>query len=489
MKRISALLLSVMIAVGCTVFGSCGKKGTETSEGETVEGVTVDNNYVYYGDSSEGKKPIRITFVEKGYGRIWLVEIAKRFVKDNPEYVIEVDGDPNLTGSMATKLESGRNLSDIYMPVGSMWEQYVFRGFIEPIGDVYSAYADEGDEKTVGEKMSESWRAYGHISTQVYDDYFVMPWNDNVTGIVYNVGMFEQYGWKVPETTDELYALCRQILEDTDGKIKPFVYPGQIGGYFDYLGGTWWMQSSGYEGMRKFYDLESVEVFNPSVQPSLGRKESLAEFERFFTGEEATSFSMTGSMSKNHITAQVDFLRGNAAMIPNASWMEREMKDTMPENFKMALMSVPYIESAQKDESGNYIRCNYATSPDYMFIPKGASEVEGAKKFMVYMCKDEMLRLYTKYAGAPRPFDYDTDGIEGISYFTQSVLDVWSSSKRFFMYSKHPAYMKSLVQINGGYMDPYASIIYGELTATKFTNAVYLNALDNWEQWMNDANV
>lgn len=489
MKRLGALLLAAVIGVGLPgAFASCGRRVPKTSEGEYVEGVTVDKNDVYCGDSKEGKKPIKVTFVEKGYGRVWLVEIAKRFVKDNPEYLVEVDGDPNLTGSMATKLESGRNLSDIYMPVGSMWEQYVFRGFIEPIGDVYGAYAEESDTKTIGEKMSESWRAYGHITNQVYDDYFVMPWSDNVTGFVYNAGMFEQYGWEVPETTDELYALCERILADTEGKIKPFVYPGQIGGYFDFIGGTWWMQSSGYEGIREFYDFESEKVFDPSVQPSLGRKQSLAEFERFFAGD-ASRFSMTGSMSKNHITAQMDFLRGNAAMIPNASWMEREMKDTMPENFKMGLMSVPYISTAKADESGGYIRCNYATSPDYMFIPKGASEVEGAKKFLIYMCRDEMLRLYTKYAGSPRPFDYDTSGIEGLSYFTQSVLDVWNSSRKFFVYSKHPAYMKSLISLNGGYMDPYASIIYGELTATKFTNAVYLNALDNWEQWMSDANV
>lgn len=488
MKRIITFCISLVL-VACTMFAvSCKKPDTDSSEGEYVEGVTVDKDYVYYGDSRNGKKQIRITFVEKGYGRLWLVETAKYFVKANPDYYVFIDGDPNLTGSISTKLKSGRNLSDIYMPVGSMWEQYVLSGYVEPIGDVYSAKAEDSDDKTILQKMSESWQNYGKIKNDVYDDYFVMPWNDNVTGFVYNVSMFEKYGWSVPKTTDELYALCERILSDTKGAIKPFVYPGLIGGYFDFIGGTWWMQSSGYEGMREFYDFESVDVFDPSVQPSLGRKRSYVEFERFFAGD-ASRFSMSGSMSKNHITAQMDFLRGNAAMIPNASWMEREMIDTMPKDFKMAIMSVPYVSSAQKDENGNFIQCNYMTAPDYMFIPKGAKEVVGAKEFLKFMCRDDMLRLYTKYAGSPRPFDYDTDGIEGLSFFTQSVLDLWKSSRKFFIYSKHPAYIKSLISLNGGYMDPYASIIYGDLTSTKFLNAVYLNATENWDQWMEDANV
>ena len=41
-----------------------------------------------------------------------------------------------------------------------------------------------------------------------------MPYVANAAGILYNRGMFEEYGWKIPETWDEFIALCDEIQSE-----------------------------------------------------------------------------------------------------------------------------------------------------------------------------------------------------------------------------------------------------------------------------------
>lgn len=100
---------------------------------------------------------------------------------------------------MATKLESGKNLSDIFMPLNSAWENYAYQGWLEPLDDVYAEKPDGETGKTNEEKMDDVYREYSSLSTKEGTHYYIMPWNDTVTGIVYNVKMFEKYGWKFPK--------------------------------------------------------------------------------------------------------------------------------------------------------------------------------------------------------------------------------------------------------------------------------------------------
>lgn len=50
---------------------------------------------------------------------------------------------------------------------------------------------------------------------------FAVPYVANAAGILYNKDMFDQYGWKIPETWDELIALCDAIQAEG---IQPFYF-------------------------------------------------------------------------------------------------------------------------------------------------------------------------------------------------------------------------------------------------------------------------
>jgi N-acetylglucosamine transport system substrate-binding protein len=207
----------------------------------------------------------------------------------------------------------------------------------------------------------------------------------------------------------------------------------------------------------------------------------LDTFESFF-GEDARSYSLKGSASKNHLAAQISFAAGEAAMIPNGNWIETETGDSFREfNIEIRMMRVPYLSDAKKDEAGEFLPINYSATPDYMIVPAAATNKEGAKKFLAYMCRDDILKLYTEATGAPRPFDYDVEGCD-TSEFVKSCLDIWANSESWFDYSHSPMYANGYAK---KYLtvSPYVPITYGELVPALFCNQEWTRAQSQWDAW------
>ncbi len=95
-------------------------------------------------------------------------------------------------------------------------------------GDVYySYYVDAGILADISdyEGLSKINEAYLDILENLEfvptDGTFGVPYVANAAGILYNVEMFEEHGWEVPTTWDELIALCEEI--ESEG-ILPFYY-------------------------------------------------------------------------------------------------------------------------------------------------------------------------------------------------------------------------------------------------------------------------
>ncbi|MGN1053392.1 MAG: ABC transporter substrate-binding protein, partial [Candidatus Scatosoma sp.] len=320
---------------------------------------------------------------------------------------------------------------------------------------------------SVKDKLQGMYKEAGQYEKDGTSHYYVMPWTQMVTGIAYNAELFERYQLEVPATMEEFDAVCDAIIEKStaEGKrIAPFVVPGKINGYFDFLGKNWWIQASGIEGVKEFFAYDTVEVFNPDKEPTKGYARALTEFSKYFGSQKGQfdKYVLSGSMAKDAYTAQSDFINGNAAMIINANWLENEMINMVQESgFRMKLMRVPFLSDAKKDESGKYIAVNYAAEGfDFMSIPKQAKEVEGAKKFLSFMCRESQLKAFTKTTGTLRPFEYDYNSLRGeLSEFSNSVLDIYDTSAvTYFDYATGPRRYKAsrnLTQL------PYMSIVNG----------------------------
>lgn len=195
MKTLKRVIISALVFVFATgVFAGC--KGTERTVDE--RNVWVDGNKVYK-DTYEGKEIIKIDFFDTGYGKDWLYETAKDFVYENEEYALVLNADSSLVSTMPTKLETGKNLSDLYFTPHFDWEKYISQDSILPLDDVYEAKPDGEDGKTIEEKMEPSYIETNRFEQNGEEHYYVLPWTKLITGIAYNSELFERYDIEVPE--------------------------------------------------------------------------------------------------------------------------------------------------------------------------------------------------------------------------------------------------------------------------------------------------
>lgn len=418
--------------------------------------------------SERDESVLRISFAEAGYGRGWLENLKAKFEEENPGVTVELDGNPNMTANAGPKIENNRDLSDMYFLLETNWQRWATAGYLANLDDVYEAIVE--DDVTFKDKMRDGVKDFGLIN----GSYYSIPWTEGVTGIVYNAGMFEDKGWEVPETFDELVDLTEQIKSEGAG-IKPFTWPGQYAAYWNFVTYNWWAQIDGLDGIKEFYEFDSPEVYK-----SEGKLRALEAFETLIGDQ---SNSVNGVNGLIHTQSQLQFINGFAAMIPNGIWIETEMSKVTPSNFRMKMMQTPTLEGAVETKLNN------PQIGDFIVVPKNAPNVELAKKFLILMARDEQLIQFTKDTGTPRPFNYDPTQIEGLSEFSMSALEIWKESKGIYAISKNPMYFSNDVNVFPESGVPYGDIYLGDTTAEEAWTSDYNYVVRRWDEFLKNNNM
>lgn len=95
-------------------------------------------------------------------------------------------------------------------------------------GDINYSYfldADILEDVSGYEGMKDINEGYLEIAEALefvpVDGTYIVPYVANAAGILYNKDMFEEHGWQIPETWDELLALCDQIQAEG---VLPFYF-------------------------------------------------------------------------------------------------------------------------------------------------------------------------------------------------------------------------------------------------------------------------
>lgn len=416
---------------------------------------------------------LSIAFFKGGYGDEWVRQIATDFSamkkeKDDLNIAVSLEGDSQMIELIAPRLNSGTQLADIFFGDTKQWHQWASKGQLEPLDDLYATEIENGE--TLADKIDPNFAIYPKMN----GTYYVVPWNDGVTSLVYNKKMFSDYGWQVPETVEQLKTLCAKIVSDAAPDIRPFTWAGQIGGgggYWDFLTRGWWANYEGEENFKSFYKFENAEVYQQQ-----GRLKALEAFEDLCVKN--GSWAVSAIASKDHIKSQMDFVQGKAAMMPNGAWVEPEMKNSTPAGFEMAMMPLPKMTGT---ESGpNY---NYTAAQDFAIIPKQAKNKALAKEFLIFMNTEAMLQKYHKITGSPRPFKYDYDAVTGLTGFQESVRDVYKNAVNVYSCSESPLHYKGYAIEWPGPKLPFTAMITDKKTALQAFQDDYSFVSSRWPGW------
>ncbi|MEF2243677.1 MULTISPECIES: extracellular solute-binding protein [unclassified Paenibacillus] len=443
---ITAIVLVMMLAVSACSSGKENNNGSGKGSNTQQEGGK--------GEAAK-KKVLKVAFFQGGFGDAWFKELKAGFEALHENVTVELEGDPGIMEKMGPRFESGANLPDVAFLTNTHWQMWAAQGYLADLTDFFNGPGADG--VSIKESLNAAAQQYAVYQDKAYQ----IPWSDGVLGMAYNKGMFEENGWEVPKTWDEFAALAEKIQQKG---IAPIVYPGKVAGYWDFVVKPMIVQAGGFEYLDEFLNMTTPEVMgNPA------RLAALQQFEAIFK----QGWTLKGSEALNHTEAQMEFVNGKAAMIPNGNWLEIEMKASTPEGFRMGMMPVPAVSNAK--EPNVY----FSMIGDITVVPAKAKEQELAKEFIAFAASKEMNKKFTELTGNFRPFNYSLEGVE-VSEFTKSVMDIMNNNKPFTFNSNHPMFIKMTMYPSG---DAYGNIVFGTKTAEQQFNDDLSFAKEKWDAY------
>ena len=143
---------------------------------------------------------------------------------------VELTVERNLEDVIGASMQGGDYPDVIHLATGreaGLTEQFINDKLIADITDVLDMTIP-GEDVTVGDKIIEGFTDTS--ATNPYNDgkTYLAPMFYSPCGLFYNAGLFEEKGWTVPTTWDEMWELGDKALEEG---IYLFTYP--TAGYFD----------------------------------------------------------------------------------------------------------------------------------------------------------------------------------------------------------------------------------------------------------------
>ncbi len=437
-----------------------------------------------------------------GYGTTWLTAIAKEFEK---EYNINVDVKPAAvsTGGWESEIEAGTCTVDLFFDNGSglaytSKDGMTVKGvkydtFLADLTDMYNTKVP-GEDVLYKDKMLDSIeQSYNFdyvydVDTGTYSNktetgrYYTTSWGGGTLGFVVNMDKWDASWGEIPNTSDELMALCEKILasnadKNVMNKEYPFVYSLETS-YWKFVFETWAFQYLGEKGYNDYlngYDANG-ERFTKELLRYPGFLESLELIENCIKprgGDGKSGYSHPNSTTINFTEAQFKLLNvGGGIMQPNGNWLISEMAANYSnaKTMKVEFMKTPVVSSiidvlpdksvaddaelsalisAIDAKNSSLSGAGYeVTQNDYdyvawargyvtsscnasgAYIPAYAKNLENAKKFLLYLAKDSSLDIYYKETmGSTMPFthDYSNSGYDA-SHFIKSEQNILANS-------------------------------------------------------------
>ena len=173
---------------------------------------------------ADEEQTLKLAVVETAYGQDMWKNVCAKFEEANPGVKVELTIDKKLEDIITPAMKSGDYPDVIMRAVGSesaLTETFVKDNNVEEMTDVLEMTVP-GEDVTVKDKILP-----GFVDNSITNPYgdgktYLMRMFYGPCGLFYNKGLFEEKGWEVPETWDEMWELGEKAKEED---IALFTYP------------------------------------------------------------------------------------------------------------------------------------------------------------------------------------------------------------------------------------------------------------------------
>ena len=294
--------------------------------------------------------------------------IIDEYMEENPNVNIEVEALDEEAYKTKFKAYSMEGMPDVV----SIWGQ--------------PAFLDEVlDAGVLAELNQDDYADYGFVSGSLNGfmkdgKLYGLPRNTDVAGFYYNQKMFEDNGWEVPTTYDELLTLAGEIK---DKDIVPLAMDG---------GDGWPMAVYLSDILFKLTGSDYSDVVSNAIATGDFSDENLKKATELLKESANAGLFQNGYDSQDYGTAMNLFTNGQAAMFYMGSWeasmaLNEDIAEDIRTNIRVFTMPVIDGGKGTATDIAAWNGGGYAVSAD--------SEVKDeAVKFLNYMYQPDKLSKY-----------------------------------------------------------------------------------------------
>lgn len=350
------------------------------------------------------KKTLKVATLESAYGADMWKEVCKAFEDANPGVTVDLTTDKNIEDVIGAQMKAGNYPDVVHLSVGreaGLTETITKENGLTDLTDVLDMTVP-GEKVKVRDKIIPGFT--DTLVTNPYSDKktYLAPMFYAPCGLFYNAGLFEQKGWMVPRTWDEMWELGEKAKAEG---IALFTYPTT--GYFDAF----------------FYallnEVGGAEFFNKAMTYSDGIWESKEATQAFNIVGKLASYTekttVANANNDNFFKNQQLILDNKALFMPNGTWVVEEMKDApRAEGFKWGFTALPALKSGSDAYSYTFF--------EQAWIPDKAENKDLAKKFIAFLYSDKAATIFAK-SGAIQPIKGISESLTGDNKLFYSIYD------------------------------------------------------------------
>ena len=445
MKKIIALLLVLAMALSLV---ACGGKTEAPAATEAPK-----------ADAPAAEAPaaeavtIKVAAIETAYGsQVW-ADVAAAFEAETG-IKVELTTDKNLEDVLTGPMQNGEFPDVVHLALGrpaGLTEQLVKANALHDLTGML-ATTIPGESTTPAEKIVPGFTSTSATNPYADGKTYMAPMFYSPCGLFYNAKLFEEKGWTVPTTWDEMWALGD--LAAAEG-IALFTYP--TAGYYDAFMFALMNAIGGPEFFNAVTNYEEGAWDSENGQTLLSILDKLATYTHPSTPAQANNQDFT----KN----QLMVMTNDALFMPNGTWITGEMAgalETLENDFAWGMTAIPAAGNAP---------CSFCWI-EQAWIPAAAEHIAEAEQFVAFLYSDKAASIFAT-AGAAQPIAGIADGMEGEQKMFYSIYDSGATSALggFAAFAEIPG-----VDVSGTFFAPIDSLVAGTITIDDYAELVKTNS-------------
>jgi N-acetylglucosamine transport system substrate-binding protein len=446
-----AMMVIIMIILQSLILTSCSWKTESASDNQTNTSYDTARNTDGSVNTTEISGDFEVQIFEGGYGSKAWKDALDGFKKENPKVNLIIHMGPKVNEQMHTRWISNNPPDFVYVDgPGFPADQFRLDGKFADLTGWFNKAKNKGSDILIKDKIIPYLI---NLDEKIYG----APILFNCWGLWYDETLFKNNEITPPSNFDELLKLSEQL------KLKNIAAMGYAGLYPEYLLYGIFMPGVASEGGEKLLN-DVVSAKNPEVYRSVPFKKIISKI-KYFADK---GYIQKGTTGLNHTQSQMEWLNRKVALIPNGLWLENEMKQNIPADFKMN-----YIPSVFQDKDKKMtVIPNGAT----VAIASKAKNPKAAMAFLEYLYRDEVMKNFTEETGIPSAIKLDLSAAN-VSQVTKNVLKKISNPDVQFVRLKE----NWSIVVEKAVKDVLSSIVLGRVSVDEACERIYKAALNNKE--------